>query len=128
MAKQDLGEQRLSDSKERLRDALLRLEAVVDTRVQMVAESANDSEVASKLAEVTSTLQAKEQELESLKESADSGEGAVVHLREENQKLQAEVGETLESNKDLKKLNRRVGVRVDSLIAELKAVMQEQGV
>ncbi len=111
----------LNSAKERLRDALTRLEAIVENKLES-SGSQSESDIARELGHTREALKEKHQELEALKNSAHS-DSEVEHLRQENQKLQAEVGRRVEESKDIKRLNKRVSVRVDSLISELEAVL-----
>ena len=93
----------LDIAKEKLRKALGRLEDIVERKIK---ESGGGQAVGEVL-----------KEIQGLKEENS-------HLREENQKMQANLGSEKKKNQDFEDVREKVTAKIDGLVKELSSVLE----
>lgn len=101
----------LDNAKERLRNALSQLEQTVDERLEHAKKASGDSATVKEFTELKDRLQNAEEEN--------------THLREENQRLNAQTGKEKDEQDSLRETNNHAVERVNGLIVELEAMLQE---
>ena len=109
----------LDKAKKNLRDTIERLENAVEKKLEQTQNS-----LALDTAKKIETLN---QEITDLHKNYDDKKDEISHLREENSKLQAEVGQGINLRKEMEIKNRETAKRIDELIAEVKNYLADKG-
>lgn len=107
-------DEKLEISKERLRNALTRLEDVVQKKIKLV-ESRAKAQIANAQ---------KGGDVSVIRQEVDKMKNEINHLIEEKSELQNQVGKEKEANRNLKLINQEASKRVEDLISELKEIIK----